>query len=119
MTDFQPELLALLRDHLTVGSKIETLSQHKPNWIAAISGAGVTIETERTRAMGEGPQFVPAWMFQEAWDRLTSRGFLTNRELLATKDLNVKRSSAVCAVLATLPGVSVSSGSPIVLRWEH
>ena len=37
-------------------------------------------------------QLVEAWMIQSAWDYLQARGVLTNRFLLSTDGLNVKRS---------------------------
>jgi hypothetical protein len=52
-------------------------------------------------------------MFQLAWDYLTTHGSLTNRHLLATDGLNVKRSSAVMAILARLPAVKVVGRSPV------
>jgi hypothetical protein len=45
-----------------------------------------------------------------------ARGVLTNRFLLSTDGLNVKRSSFVCALLAELPEVNVESTRPITLR---
>ena len=47
-------------------------------------------------------------MIQSAWEYLQAHGVLTNRFLLSTDGLNVKRSSFVCALLARLPGVSVA-----------
>jgi hypothetical protein len=47
---------------------------------------------------------------------LQAHGSLTNRDLLCTDGLNVKRSSLVCALLARLPGVHVASARPITLR---
>jgi hypothetical protein len=90
--------------------------QREPNRIIDIAAHGVTIETERTRRLGNSPQLVPAWMIQVAWNHLTEIGTLTNRELLSSTGLNVKRSSAVCALLAHLPNVDVESTRPIVLR---
>ena len=95
-----------------------TLSNGKPNVITDIGPEGVTVETERSRALRAKPQLVPAWMIAAAWERLTQSGGLTNAEHLATDDLNVKRSSAVCALLAQLPGVHVASRRPIVLRYD-
>jgi len=43
-------------------------------------------------------------------------GRLANKVLLASDGLNVKRASAVCAILARLPGVDVESRRPLVLR---
>ena len=54
-------------------------------------------------------------MIQVAWDYLAAHGSLTNRYLLDTDGLNVKRSSFVCALLARLPGVVVASTKPITL----
>ncbi len=54
-------------------------------------------------------------MIELAWDWLVAHGTLTNRHLLATGGLNVKRSSLVCALLARLPGVRVVSTRPIEL----
>jgi hypothetical protein len=47
-------------------------------------------------------------MFKLAWDYLRRHERLSNRYLLATDGLNVKRWSAVCAILAKLPGVSAA-----------
>lgn len=110
------ELLALLRTHVPAGTTIETLSLGQPNWIAAVTEKGVLIETERSRSLGQEAQLVPVWMLQLAWNHLNEHGRLTNKHLLATDGLNVKRSSAVCALLAHLPTVEVESRRPIVLR---
>jgi len=64
-------------------------------------------------------QLVPAWMLQLAWDYLQRYGELSNRYLLADDGLNVKRSSAGCALLDTLPIVDVTSTQPIVLRLHR
>ena len=53
---------------------------------------------------------------QLAWDHLQLHGELTNRYLVDRNGLNVKRSSAVCALLARLPGVEVVAGPTITLR---
>lgn len=114
-TELDPDLLALLEEHVPVGSIIPTISSGAPNRVVAVSRAGIDVETERSQSRASGPRRVPAWMIQIAWQRLQSRGRLTNRELLASDDLNVKRSSFVCAVLAKLPGVEVQSTRPLVL----
>jgi hypothetical protein len=75
----------------------------------------VWIGTERSRAAGRPAQLVDAWMIQVAWDWLESHGSLTNRHLLATDGLNVKRSSFVCALLASLPEVEIRTRRPIEL----
>lgn len=87
----------------------------QPNRITAVTREEVLIETDRTRAMSRPPQRVPAWMFNIAWDYLQSHGTLTNQELLG--QLRVHRSSAVCAILARVPGIKVIAGEPITLEW--
>lgn len=116
--EFAPHLIALLREHLPSDEPVQTLSLGRPNWIVAIRADGISVETERTRDTETGPQLVPAWMFEVAWQRLTARGLLTNAELLSSNDLGVKRSSLVSAVLARLPGVEVVSTRPIVLAYK-
>lgn len=54
-------------------------------------------------------------MIQSAWDHLNTHGSLTHKFLLASDGLNVKRSAAVCAILARLPDVEVASSHPILL----
>jgi hypothetical protein len=76
----------------------------------------VWVETERSRELRRPAQLVPAWMIQIAWEYLASHRALTNRYLLADDGLNVKRSSFVCALLAALPGVTVTARRPIELR---
>jgi hypothetical protein len=75
--------------------------------------------TEQTKARGRGPQLVPAWMVQPAWDYLQMHGRMSNRYLLANDGLNVKRSSFVCALLAQLPQIEVASTRPITLRLSQ
>lgn len=113
--EFSEELLAQLRGVVEPGSVVQTLTHGRPVHVVAIEPGGVTVETQRTRNAGSGPRRVPAWMIQAAWDKLVESGQLSNRELLASDDLNVKRSSVVCALLALLPGVEVARVRPIVL----
>ena len=98
-----PELLSSLRTAIPDGTIIFTVSNHKPNWIAQVASDGVLVETEKSRREGSPPQLVPAWMVQIAWDELTTLRRLTQARLL--HKLNVKRSAAVFAMLACLPGV--------------
>jgi hypothetical protein len=112
----QPELLAMIVAAVTADRRVTTLSDGKPNVVYEITPDGVWVETLKSSAEGRPPQLVPAWMIQVAWDWLQSRGTLTNRHLLATDGLNVKRSSFVCALLARLPEVEVVSTRPIELR---
>jgi hypothetical protein len=112
----EPDLLARLRAAVPVPGQIATLGDDpRPNWIREITPDGVWVETERSRAMGRPAQLVDAWMIQVAWDWLVAHGSLTNRHLLATDGLNVKRSSFVCALLTMLPEVEPRSRRPIEL----
>ncbi len=113
-----PDLLRLLRQLASTTPVVTTISSRRPNRISGVGPDGVWIETERSDEKGAGPQHVPAWMIQIAWDHLRREGELTNAYLLAADGLNVKRSSAVCALLAGLPGVSVASSRPIRLRFS-
>lgn len=115
MQTFSRELIELIRAHVPPGSEIHTLRHNRPNWIVEVSDTHVLVETERSRAAGAGPQSVPAWMFEAAWAHLKTHRRLENKFLRAADGLNAKRSSAVCAILARLPGVEVESYGPIVL----
>jgi len=74
------------------------------------------VETERSRAGNEGPQRVPPRMLNLSSDALRAKKRPSNRELLEV--LRVHRSSFVYALLARLPGVTLESTSPIVLRYS-
>jgi hypothetical protein len=113
--ELDPAFLDKLRQAVPPGSVVPTLSGDRPNTVTGVSPQGLYVETDKSRAKGTPPRLVPAWMLQLAWDYLRARGTLTNRYLLATDGLNVKRSSAVCAVLARLPEVEVTSVRPISL----
>ena len=88
-----------------------TLANSKPNEVVDIGPDGAWINTEKSSA-DTGPQRVPAWMFNEAWSRLTADQTISSPDLVKT----VKRSSAVLALVAQLPEVTVVSTRPIVLR---
>jgi hypothetical protein len=64
------------------------------NRVVDLSPVEMHVETERSRVRTGGPETIPAWMVNLAWDRLHTHGKLTNAELL--NDLRVHRSSAVC-----------------------
>jgi len=110
---FAGELWDHLQQWVKPGTTVLTLRDSRPNVVAEVSQTAMWIHTERSRALGRGPQEVPAWMFNIAWDYLTSHGTLSNATLL--NDLNVHRSSLVCAVLAKVPGVEILSRQPIRL----
>lgn len=106
----------MLLDSVPPGSTIATVANGKPNWIVDVTRDGVLVETEASKAKGSGPQLVPAWMLETAWSHLKRYGSLTNAHLVSSSGLNVKRSAAVCALLARLPAVSVQSTRPVELR---
>lgn len=110
------DLLQRLRDAIPDGSLIHTVAHRKPNWVIDITSVGVRIETEDSRLKGLPPQLVPAWMIQTAWDRLRTEGNLEQSVLL--EKLNVKRSAAVVALLAKLPGVSAVTEPVTTLRYQ-
>jgi hypothetical protein len=115
--EIAPALLAALLKLQRTSPVIETLGPNpRANRLAEVTPTEVLVETDRTRQQRTGPQAVPAWMLNLAWDYLTSRGEVTNTTLL--NELRVHRSSFVCAALARLPGVEVASVRPITLRWR-
>ena len=113
-----PLIAAVLRAHPT----LYTLGRSpQPNFVREAGTSGVLVDTQRSRflhaADGRGPsELVPAWMFNLAWETLRARGRLSNRDLL--NNLRVHRSSAVCAILALLPGVHREPGPEIVLKYD-
>jgi hypothetical protein len=112
-----PPLLAALRRAIPAGTVVPTVSEGRPNTVVEITPHGVYIETERSQAKGSAAQLVPAWMLQLAWDYLQQHRQLSNRFLLATDGLNVKRSSAVCALLAQLPDITTTT-RPLTLHLQ-
>jgi hypothetical protein len=83
--------------------------------VVDVKEAAVYVETDRSRERRGGAEEIPAWMFNLAWDHLRTHGELSNRTLL--DELRVHRSSAVCAILARMPGVNVRPGRTITLVW--
>lgn len=115
-----PDLWRRLASAVPAGTVARTLAAGRPNRVVEITQEAVWVETERSTDRGRGPEPVPAWMLNVAWEHLTAHGRLTNAYLLASDGLNVKRSSAVCALLAALPGVEViSRGRPIELAMRR
>lgn len=110
------ELWSWLQATLREGMTARTLSESRPNRITDISRHGLWVETDRSKERSAGSQHVPGWMFNIAWNYLVGWGRLDNRTLL--NELNVHRSSLVCAVLALLPPVTVESRRPIVLSYD-
>lgn len=79
--------------------------------VTDVTRDGVYVETERSRHRGRSSEFIPGWMFNVAIDYLKTFGRLTNRDLL--QHLRVHRSSAVCAILARLPGMRPLPGRAV------
>jgi HKD family nuclease len=112
----EPRLLALIAAEWRRDPVFKTLGPRpKSNLVTDVTPSAVYVETERSRRTRDGAAEVPAWMINLAWDHLRTHGILTNKTLL--QDLRVHRSSAVCAILARLPGVVASSSSGITLEW--
>lgn len=112
-----PELLMALELACRQDPVFATLGRApRPNRVVALTPAEVLVETERTHREGTGAQSIPAWMLNLAWECLRSRGELSNMTLL--NQLRVHRSSAVCAMLARVPGVRVSTLGGITLFWR-
>lgn len=113
---FSETLYTALRREVARDPTFLTLTRGRPNHVIEVARDGLWIRTDASEAKGRGAQLVPAWMLTLAWEYLLAHGRLTNRHLLASDGLNVKRSSAVCAVLARLPGVRVASRRPVTLE---
>jgi len=114
---FAPLLLAQLQREVERRPLFLTLSHGKPNRVVELNPHGLYIETDASTAKGNPPQLVPSWMFELAYETLRARGRLTQQEVLNT--LNIKRSAAVCAVLARLDEVvATKEGRSTVLRWR-
>ncbi|MBL8775338.1 MAG: hypothetical protein JNK12_05385 [Acidimicrobiales bacterium] len=107
----EPDLLRRLSAAVQAGTTILTIANSQPNKVVDIGPDGVWINTDKS-SNERGPQLVPAWMLNEAWAHLTADRSLSNTDLIKT----VKRSSAVLALLRQLPGVTVVSTRPVVLR---
>lgn len=116
--EIEPELLAMLHEASRLTPVVYTLGPSaQPNRIAEVTASGLWVETTRSAARNTGPQVVSPRMLNLAWDVLRARGRLTNREML--DELRIHRSSFVCAVLARLPGVRVTSTRPIELSFSR
>ncbi|WP_243337512.1 phospholipase D family protein [Anaeromyxobacter soli] len=115
--ELDPELYAAIRAEWLRNPLFHTLGPHRRrNLVTDVTPSVVYVETARSRSERGGAAEIPAWMFNLAWDQLRTHGILTNRTLL--KDFRVHRSSAVCAILARLPGVDADAGRYITLRWK-
>lgn len=110
------ELFALIDTAVQADPVIRTLGTGAINRVVEHTPHGLYVETERSRSRKAGAELVPGWMVQLAWDFLIAHGTLTNKFLIDSDGLNVKRSSFVCALLARLPGVEVFHTPSLGLR---
>lgn len=115
-TPFDADLWDALQPHLRKGEVFETCTSRQQNTLNDFSESALYVATDRSRQRRSGPQEVPAWMFNIAWDYLRTHRKLSNTVLL--NELRVHRSSAICAVLARLPQVELHSRRPLVLTWR-
>lgn len=114
---FHPLLLAQLQREVERNPLFLTLSYQKPNRVVEVNPEGLYVETDASKRKGSRPQLVPSWMFELAYETLRARGTITQQEVLNT--LNIKRSAAVCAILARLESVSaVKVGTRTTLLWR-
>ena len=112
--EFDNELLERIQSVVRPGDEVYTLAVKRPNVITAIDQHGIWVRTLRSDSRRAGPQLVPAWMIVKAWRHLQKTGVLSQAELL--KDLNVKRSAFVIALLSQFTGVTVRSAKPVVIE---
>jgi HKD family nuclease len=112
--ELEPVLLQRLEDAVARSPVFETLGTRARNEVLGLSRSEVLVSTGRSDARGFGAHPIPAWMFNLAWEWLHKRGELTNKMLLKT--LRVHRSSAVCAILARLDGVTGFSKPQVGVR---
>lgn len=108
-------LLSAIRDEVARDPVFPTIATGRPNFVRDVTPTGIWVETEASAAKCRPAQLIPGWMFQLAVDHLEAHGRLSNAYLLASEGLNVKRSSAVCAILARLPEIEVVSRRPVEL----
>lgn len=112
--ELSPALLDALSHEVSRNPVFMTLGRPAPNKVIGVSRSEVLVQTARSISQtGQGAS-IPAWMFNIAWDYLQARGELSNNTLL--NHLRVHRSSAVCAILARLPGVERAPGPGVGLR---
>lgn len=115
--ELPPELFEALTQAAKRDPVFLTLGRPAPNTVTNVSRSEVLVQTGRSKQRSGQAASIPAWMFNIAWDSLQANGSLSNDVLL--NHLRVHRSSAVCAILARLPGVEVVPGKKVVLRLRR
>ena len=111
--ELAPELFEAIDREVARDRVFLTLGRPAPNTITEVTRAEVLVMTEKSLKQTGQASSIPAWMFNIAWDYLQAKGELSNKTLLS--HLRVHRSSAVCAILARLPGIEVIPGK-VALR---
>ncbi|MHB8877794.1 MAG: phospholipase D family protein [Myxococcaceae bacterium] len=115
--ELAPELFDALSREAQRDPVFLTLGRPARNTVTEVSRSEVLVRTGRSlRKTGQAAS-IPAWMFNVAWDYLRAHGELSNDTLL--NHLRVMRSSAVCAMLARLPGVERAPGRAVGVRLAH
>lgn len=114
--ELAPWLLDALSREASKDNVFLTLGRRAPNRVTDVTRSEVLVETGRSRNRSGQAASIPAWMFNIAWDYLNANGTLSNDLLL--KHLRVHRSSAVCAILARLPGIEQVPGQ-VALRLKR
>ncbi len=109
-----PALLSAIEAERRRDPVFMTLGSSQPNRVVEVTPSEVLVETRRSRSHTGGAASIPAWMFNVAWDYLRAHRELSNSVLL--NHLRVHRSSAVCAILARVPGIARSPGRAVGLR---
>lgn len=112
--ELAPELLDALSREVRRDPVFMTLSRPAPNRVVEVSRSEVLVQTGRSLKRTGQAASIPAWMFNIAWDYLRANGELSNAVLL--NHLRVMRSSAVCAILARMPGVERVPGKAVAVR---
>ncbi len=117
--EFEPELYKRIRQVVSEGDILRTLSTGSENVVGVFDRSGIEVKTPEA-ARERKTRRVPANLFNAAWDELHRSGQVSRRaltELLGTTA--AKRSSAVLSVLARFSEVSVVETHPILLRLDQ
>lgn len=116
---FDPDLLRRIRDVLSEGDVVTTLSHGRPNVIGRIDQSGIEVTTERSDQRQPGkPRFVPAWMFNLVWHDLQTNGQVDRDAVAERAGRKVKRASAVFAIIEQFPEVRVAKHTSLRLEFH-
>lgn len=105
-----------LLDSLVSDTPLLTLVHKKANWIVSSDRLGVSVHTARSRSLNAPAESVSRVWFEDA------AGLLETKRALCRSDLDSEwkfrfRSALIFAVLARLPGVSVSTEPELCLTY--